>query len=215
MKRAHLFIPSFLFAFVPGSLAVAAPAPAPTPPALDATDQLKPIVPPMRLGDWLSEHWPLVLGLGLLALLAAGALVVWLLRRRRKPVPTADPRTPRQRADERLRGLRERMETVDARAFGNEACDILRDFLAAERRLPVVHQTSEEFLTTAAETRAVAPGEHALLTDFLTTCDQLKFARAAATSEVKERLLAEAADFVNGTAANRPPPLPPVLAGSS
>lgn len=189
---------------------MASPTSTPTP-APDDADQLRGIVPPLRFGDWLSEHLPLVLTLAALTLLALAALAVWLIRRRKSSLPT-DTRTPRQRADERLRALRSRADALEARAFGHEACDILRDFLAAERRLPITRQTSEEFLADAAQTHAVAPGEHALLAGFLATCDGLKFARADATAEEKERLLAGAADFVNGTAANRPPPLPVVTA---
>lgn len=192
--------------------AAAAATPSPSPVGPDDADQLRAIVPPLRLGDWLSEHLPLVITLGVLALLALGGLVVWRIRRRRKRAGggAADARTPRQLADERLRALRARADTLDARAFGGEACDVLRDFLAAERGLPIVRQTSEEFLAHAAQTRAVAPGEHALLAGFLAACDGLKFARADATAEVKERLLAGATDFVDGTAAERPPPLPRV-----
>lgn len=209
MKR-KLFTPLLLLCvFASSRGALSAPAP---PPADDA-DQLRGIVPPLRLGDWLSEHLPLVLTLAALTLLALVAVALWLVRRRRrKPGPAADPRTPRQRADERLRLLRARADALDARAFGDEACDLLRDFLAAERRLPIARQTSEEFLTATAAGRAVSPGEHALLADFLATCDGLKFARAGATAEVKERLLLQAADFVDGTAASRPPPLPAAAA---
>lgn len=178
----------------------------------DDADQLRGIVPPLRFGDWLSEHLPLVITLAVLTLLATAALVFWLIRRRQRAGLPADARTPRQRADERLRALRSRADALEARAFGHEACDILRDFLAAERRLPITRQTSEEFLANTAQTRAVAPGEHALLADFLLTCDGLKFARADATAEEKERLLTGAADFVNGAAANRPPPLPVIAA---
>ncbi len=191
-------------------MASLAPTPAPAP---GDADQLRAIVPPLRFGDWLAEHLPLVIGLAALALLAVAALAVWWLRRR-KPALPADPRTPRQLADERLSRLRAQGDVLDARSFGHEACDILREFLAAERRLPITHQTSEEFLADAARTRAVAPGEHALLADFLATCDGLKFARADATAEAKEHLLTGAADFVSGTAAHRPPPLPVVSAES-
>ena len=207
MNRGCLFLG---LSPLPGGLAsvraattVLPPSPTPVPEA----DQLRGIVPPVRLTDWLADHFWLLTGLAAVALVA---LVAWLLwrRHRRRRVPGGDPRTPRQRADDRLRQLRVRAETLDARTFGDEACDILRDFLAAERRLPIARQTSEEFLTAAAAGRAVSPGEHALLAEFLTTCDGLKFARADATAEVKEHLLVQAADFVDGTAASRPPPLP-------
>lgn len=191
-------------------MASPSPSPAPAPVPADDADQLRAIVPPVRFGDWLADNLPLIITLGALALLGLAALAVWLIRRRKRPLPDADPRTPRQRADERLQRLRSRADALDARAFGNEACDILRDLLAAERGLPIARQTSEEFLHDAAQTRAVAPGEHALLADFLATCDGLKFARADASADVKTRLLDQAGDFVTGTAVDRPPPLPVV-----
>lgn len=197
------------------AVAASNPAPAPTSPAPPDADQLRAIVPPQRFTDWLSEHFVLVVGLGALAmLLTLVALAVWLVRRRRRRpgVPTVH-RTARQLAEERLRRLREHAGELDARSFGREVCDVLRDFLAADRRLPTTRQTSEEFLADAARSRAVTPGEHGLLAEFLGACDQLKFARdAEATAEGKTRLLDQAADFVVGAAADRPPPLPVTVA---
>lgn len=170
-------------------------------------DDLRPIVPPVRFVDSLDATW-LVIGLSVLTLLAGIGL--WLYLRRRGHATAGPALTARQIAAGRLRELQAQVGELDARTFGNEVCDVLRAFVAAEYRLQPLRQTSPEFLSAAAHSRAFSAGEHALLCDFLQECDLLKFARANATLPAKERLLGQAAAFIENAAA-APPPLPPKL----
>jgi hypothetical protein len=165
---------------------------------------IRAIVPPQPYA-FGSHPWFLVVT-GVCVILAA--LVAWYLIFRPAAVPPLPVVSPRDQAERRLRELADRADTLDARAFGNEVADVLRVYLGRQFNLHPERQTSQEFLGAMAGSRAFTRAEHDLLTDFLTGCDLLKFARADATSARKQALVAQAADFVRTSA---PPPLPPGL----
>ena len=161
---------------------------------------IRSIVPPQPFYVAAGGLW-LVLAGGCLVL---AAVLLWFWLRRPKTVvkPTF---TPRQVAACRLQELEARMQTLDARAFGNAVADVLRVYIGAQYRLHPERQTSEEFLGSITGSRAFSTGEHTLLQEFLEGCDLLKFARADATLDGKRRLLVQALEFLEGSA---PPPLP-------
>lgn len=139
--------------------------------------------------------WLLVSGgiLGLiLAALLAWAVVRWL-RRRRTPELSA-----REKALAALTRARAQAAQAAPYLFSIEVCDVLRNFLGAEHRLPATTQTSYEFLQTAKQSGIFDQGRLQHLTRFLDKADAIKFARAAATATDNAELLALAEDLVKG-----------------
>jgi len=139
---------------------------------------------------------PVMIGAGVvLALLLAllvWVLVAWLRRRNRRP-PTA-----KEKALAALSASRSRAEQAAPYLFSIEVCDVLRNFLGTEHRLPATTQTSYEFLRTARESGAFDQGRLEHLTRFLDKADAIKFARAAATGADNIELVGSAEDLVKG-----------------
>ena len=166
-------------------------APAAPPTGTPGPPDIRSIVPPQVYYMGGSWFWLVYAG----AFLALAALVLWwLLRGPRRPA--APPLSPREVALRRLRELEASVDTLDARAFGAAVADVLRVYIGAQYGLQPQRQTSEEFLASITGSRAFSIVEHALLTEFLAGCDQLKFARADATLGNKRRLLRQAGDFL-------------------
>ena len=162
---------------------------------------IRSIVPPQPFYIQAGGFWLVVAGVCLVLALVA----LWFLLRRptKVSVPTF---TPRQLAAQRLQELEARIDTLDARAFGGAVADVLRVYIGAQYGLQPERQTSEEFLSSITGSRTFSVVEHALLREFLESCDLLKFARADATRDGKRRLLGQALDFLEGSA-QTPPPL--------
>ena len=184
-------------------LAATLATPGPTAPGAGtpAPPDIRGIVPPQPYFVNASP-WLLVLAAGCVLL---ALLVAWYLLFRNAAPKPGPQLTPRERAEQRLRELAVRADRLDPRAFGNEVADVLRAYIGGQFGLHPERQTSQEFLGSVSGARAFTRSEHVLLTDFLEGCDLLKFARADATPERKQHLLAQAADFVRSSA---PPPLP-------
>ena len=189
---------------VPGAFgATTGPSPAPS-----AGPDIRAIVPPQPYFLKGSVLW---LVIAAVSLVLAG-LVAWYLLRRPRTVPTGPRISPRDAARQRLAELAARADTLDARTFGGEVCDVLRVYVADEYRVQPQRQTSPEFLSAVAASRVFSSGEHTLLGNFLDGCDLLKFARLEATPESKRALLAQAGEFIDGRQPDlaEPPALPPV-----
>jgi hypothetical protein len=123
-------------------------------------------------------------------------LLVWAVVRRHKPA--APPKTPRQRALEALAYMEDQIETLSPYRFSIRVSDILRGYVTEQFELPVTRQTSIEFLERLRKASPFSEDERALLEDFLSRCDLIKFARYEATTADSRMLLEEAARFVEG-----------------
>ena len=157
---------------------------------------IRSIVPPQPFYLSAGGFWLVVAGVCLgLALVA-----LWFFLRRPKQPPAGPTFTPRQIAARRLQELEAQMGTLDARAFGGAVADVLRVYIGAQYGLHPERQTSEEFLSSITGSRTFSVVEHALLREFLESCDLLKFARADATLDGKRRLLVQALEFLEGSA---------------
>ena len=170
-----------------------------------AAPDIRPIVPPQA---YYVRSLDLFWIAAAIAALVVAALVLWLSRRRRKTALPA-PVSPRELARRRLRELETLMDALDGRTFGVAVADVLRIYIGAQYQLQPERQTSQEFLAAIHGSRAFSPVEHALLSEFLETCDLLKFARANATAEDKRRLLGQAGNFLDDSAE---PPIEPAAA---
>jgi uncharacterized protein DUF4381 len=124
-------------------------------------------------------------------------LIVWLIMRQRGQRPVAIP-SPRERALERLEGIRVEIEKLTPYRFSIRVSDILRRYVTDQYQLPLTRQTSVEFLAAVADKSQFSEDEKSLLTDFLSRCDLIKFARYDATTEDSRLLLEEAFRFVKG-----------------
>jgi hypothetical protein len=122
-------------------------------------------------------------------------LIVWLIRRKGKPV--APPKLPREIALEELDRISCEIETMNPYLFSIRVSDILRRYVTNQYALPVTRQTSVEFLTALAKS-SFSTNEKSLLEDFLNRCDLIKFARYEATSVDSRLLVEEATRFVKG-----------------
>ena len=174
------------------------PAPSPT-----GAPDIRSIVPPQpyfvsaAAGFWIALA---------VVLLGVAAVLLWLVLRQSRTAPKV-ALTPRQLAMQQLQELEAQIDTLDARTFGGAVADVLRVYVGTQYRLHPERQTSQEFLASIRSSRVFSPVEHALLTEFLESCDLLKFARADATLEGKRRLLGQTRDFLEDSA-EPPPPLP-------
>ncbi len=150
------------------------------------------------------NYWLLLLAAA--SVLAALVVVWFMLRSLRRPKIVIPP-DPQEVARRRLDALRERVDQVDPRAFGEEAADILRAFIGDQYKLQARRQTSPEFLDSVRGSTLFSLAQHTVLADFLTQCDLLKFARQDATRDAKLKLIEQATVFVD---ADPRPPLAPI-----
>ncbi len=141
---------------------------------------------------------PWMIFAGVAALLLLAGLATWLIKRwRNRPVAV---KTPRQRALDLLARVESEIDKLTPYQFSIRVSDILRRYVTEQYQLPVTRQTSVEFLNALAATSPFSTDEQALLGDFLSRCDLIKFARYDATKEDSQLLLTEADRFVKGGA---------------
>jgi hypothetical protein len=154
--------------------------------------ELHDIAPPVEYS--LLPTW--VIFAGAFVTLAILGLIGWLISRwLRRPKPV---QTPRDRALELLQSARGEIENLSPYQFSIRVSDILRRYVTEQFQLPVTRQTSVEFLEALSRTSSFSEEDRALLGDFLSRCDLIKFARYEATTADSELLLEEATRFVRG-----------------
>jgi hypothetical protein len=174
------------------------PASAPT--LQTATNDIRDIRPPVPLPD----VWPWV-GAGLLALLVA-ALALALFRRwraRRAVTILAPPEPPHVRARRRLQDALALIR--QPRPFCFAVSDALRAYLEERFAFHAPERTTEEFLVELRGTDRLTESQKAILGDFLTRCDLVKFARYEPGEPELRELHAVALRLVEETAP-RPAP---------
>jgi hypothetical protein len=128
----------------------------------------------------------------ILAVLSVWGFVAWRRRVNRRPL------TAREKALAALAQARARATEAEPYEFIIEVCDVLRNFLSAEHRLPATTQTSYEFLQTAQRSGLFDESRLTHLTRFLDKTDAIKFARASATGEDNAELTGLAEELVKG-----------------
>jgi hypothetical protein len=161
--------------------------------------QLQPQATPAPIHDiegpvWLFPYpvWMIVAAaVGLLLLVG---LIIWLVRRARRPRPL----TPRERALAVLEDLRRLGGEADPYAFGVRVSDALRSYIRDQFGLDAVTRTSIEFLETLRDNAVFSDNEKAALAEFLESVDLLKYARQSAGAEEIQTLLSIADRLVRG-----------------
>jgi hypothetical protein len=133
-----------------------------------------------------------------LAILAA-AWFAWQKFKRRKTV--AKPVVvipPNRRAKDRLRNVNELLS--DPYAYCSLVSDVVRTYLEERFDLHAPDRTTEEFLEEMRSTAILHPHHKALLEEFLSRCDLVKFARFEPTQDELKSLLDAALKFIDETA---------------
>ena len=150
------------------------------------------IVPPVNYS--LMPRW-VIFAIAFLCASIVGAVIWWLRRRQQRQLP---PKLPRDRAQEALEQMERQIELLNPYQFSIRVSDILRSYVTEQYGLPITRQTSVEFLERLARSSQFSGEDKALLEDFLSRCDLIKFARYNATSADSRLLLGEAMRFVKG-----------------
>ncbi len=132
------------------------------------------------------------------AALALGALYVW--RRRQRPM-AALRYTAHELAQAKLERLVERnlVERGELKAFYQEVSQILRQYIEDRFALQAPERTTEEFLREARRSAVFTLAQADTLGDFLSHCDQVKFAELTPTTAQIQRTLDTARTFIEQT----------------
>jgi hypothetical protein len=147
---------------------------------------------------WWQSPW--FIALVAFALVVAGFFVRRWWKNRPRPTPVAPTvlpgPPPHLEALRRLAELRARHAKLDAYAVAIDCSDILRTYIEARFALPIRYQTTREFLGAAQAAPELNAEAQSQLGEFLKFFDQLKFARANATSEQTLSTIDGAEQFV-------------------
>jgi hypothetical protein len=150
-----------------------------------AAQDIRDIREPVPLGADLTLLWVL------LGVVAIGLFVWWWLKRKKpEQIDPALLIPPHRRAKERLRAATELLS--DPYAFCSLVSDVIRVYLEERFNLHAPDRTTEEFLEELRAGSQLNEDHKALLENFLTKCDLVKFARVE-PSEPELRDLLDAA----------------------
>lgn len=106
---------------------------------------------------------------------------------------------PNRKAIKALRALERRLRDDADGRFVPDLSDVVRVYVQERFGLRAPHRSTEEFLREAAGSELLTDDHCALLADFLTRADRVKFARAEAGYELRKGLLDAGKNFVTGT----------------
>jgi hypothetical protein len=119
-------------------------------------------------------------------------------RRRQVAAKPAIVIPPHRRAKDRLRNANELLS--DPYAYCSLVSEVVRGYVEERFELHAPDRTTEEFLEEMRSTQALHPNHKALLEDFLSRCDLVKFARFEPTQDELKSLLDAALRFIDETA---------------
>jgi hypothetical protein len=140
--------------------------------------------------------------IGWVLLAVAVGVLAWFLWKkyaRRRNLPKSIPSIPaHRRAKDRLRNVHELLS--DPYAYCSLISDVVREYLEERFDLHAPDRTTEEFLEEVRTTAVLHPDHKAVLEDFLSRCDLVKFARFEPTQEELKSLLEAALRFIDETA---------------
>ena len=165
--------------------------------AIDIRDIKGPEAPPF---NWRPYY---LAGAVLAALLLLGFVLYRALNRPRRAMGAPAPRPAHEIAHDALLRLRYRklIEQGAFKEYYSILSAIVRTYLEQRFELRAPEMTSEEFLTRSARDGRLRSAHRALLGEFLTEADLVKFARHLPTIADSERAYAAAKRFVDETAA--------------
>lgn len=150
--------------------------------------------------DWRPVQ---LVGGALLVALAIGFLLYRLLNRDKRVRPGPPPRPAHEVAADALERLRRRglVQAGALKEYYSELSDIVRTYLEQRFEIRAPEMTTEEFLLATARSGRLVGPHRALLADFLSESDLVKFARWVPTIADTERAWDAAKRFVDETRA--------------
>jgi hypothetical protein len=142
-------------------------------------------------------------GLGAAAVLAI--LVLWLVRRARRPAPEIII-PPHEWAFEQLQRLADEqlVEQAQVHEFYYRLSMIVRMYIERRFNLRAPEQTTEEFLVEVRRNSLLATRYRDMLGQFLAACDMVKYALYEPQVDEIEQVFNAARDFVDQTALRTP-----------
>lgn len=153
------------------ALVTNAPVPAAPSPAANATD-IRDIAPPLEIPSGYEWLWWTLGGIVVIALLA---VAIWFLFARRKHVLIVPPIPPHERA---RRKLEEALSLYEQpKPFCTLVSDAVRLYLEERFGLRAPERTTDEFLNDLKRSAALLDPQKESLTEFLSACDMVKFAK--------------------------------------
>ncbi|MBN2021025.1 MAG: hypothetical protein JW749_12475 [Sedimentisphaerales bacterium] len=136
------------------------------------------------------------------AVIVASAGGVWLYSRRKKAREIVRIfKAPHEIAYERLERLirRDLIKKAKVKEFYEAISDILRRYIEDRFELRAPERTTEEFLSEIRNTSVLSDNDRRALTEFLTHCDLVKFARHSPTTEQIQHTFDLAKNFIEQT----------------
>ena len=125
-------------------------------------------------------------------------LVLFLLKRAKRLAYEAAPETI---AIKSLQRLQLEMEDMDPNVFGLEVSETLKNYLSAKFNDPIRYETAEEFLSrfanSAIPVTQLPTSVHQHLRTFVSSSEEIKFARTSDAREKMEPLLGLASRIVS------------------
>jgi hypothetical protein len=159
----------------------------------------------LRIPAWWQNPWLIALALLLLIAAALFRRTFYLRRRMRtKPagIGVSQPgEPPHLVALRQLADLRQRLPRMEAYDFNIECSRILRTYVAARFDLPILFQTTREFLEHVRDSAGLEEDSRMSLGNYLHAWDAVKFGRREMTQVKMGEDLGYAEEFVNRTAA--------------
>ncbi len=147
------------------------------------------VAPPVEIPEAAPIHIWVMIGMVLAGL---ALLIIGILRNRAQATVS-----PKQRALDLLATLRGRAAQMDGYQFGVAVSDILRNYLTeAHANLKASQQTSREFLDDLKAQEVFSERNQERLSQFLETCDFLKYAPVGRATEPNQDLLDQASLFI-------------------
>ena len=173
-------------------------------PANTGTLDIKDIKPPLSLPPNRAQQFLLLGILLLLAILAVAGLLYWKKMTNNKVPTEVQPRPEEIALQELDRLLAENLlARGEVKLFHLRISDILRRYIENRFGLKAPERTTEEFLMELSQAKlsenALLGSHKTLLTDFLTQCDLVKFAKHEPTIAESEKTVVICREFVGKT----------------
>ena len=154
---------------------------------------------PHRNIERLPPLWPYYLGFGVLGLLIVLIIVIYFIRRNRRPKPV--PFIPADiRALAALEEVRPLISEAKSREFSYQTSEIIRAYIEERFGIEARNRTTREFLILAARPGSTLPSRYeGALDEFLHYCDLAKFARQIMQPKQLESMFNSAKQFIKDT----------------
>jgi len=175
--------------------------------AISATNDLSRFVEDLtlvRIPPWWQSPGFIVLALAGLAALVFGGFRLYVRFQRAAPAGGHGAIVPAEAAHlwalRELEELKRKQAQLGPYQLAIACSRVLRRYIEARFRLPILYQTTREFLGHAQTHAALGESGRSSLGEYLRLCDRVKFARHGASDAEVARMVDFAIDFVKAAA---------------